>query len=184
MAIGKRSGLSSVKAAAPVPGIEQYRSEVVSYLRKRVPSHRVDDFAQQTLLNVHAHVRNGNTLQNPLAYLYRTASNVVRQHYRDQKMAALTDAVADIDTLGLESEVPSAERSAVSELEFEAMCVAIGRLPEKCRKAFVLRKVYQYSYKEIAEYSGISVNTAKTYVRRGFEMVQRYYEETQGEECS
>ncbi len=184
MAIGKRSELSNVEAAAPVPGIEQYRREIVHYLRKRVPSHQVDDFAQETMLNVHAHVRNGNTIENPLAYLYRTASNVVRMHYRDQKMAALTDAVADIDSLGLEPEVPSAERSAVSELEFEAMCVAIGRLPEKCRKAFVLRKVYQYSYKEIAEYSGISVNTAKTYVRRGFEMVHRYYEETYGVEQS
>ena len=167
-------------AEPPDPGIDRYRGKIVYYLRKRVPSHQVDDFAQETLLNVHAHISKGHTLENPLAYLYRTASNVVSAHYRDQKMAALTDTVVDIDTLGLEYEAPSAERSATAELEFEAMCVAIARLPEKCRKAFVLRKVYQYSYKEIAEYSGISVNTAKTYVRRGFKQVHAYYEERHG----
>lgn len=159
--------------------IDQYREEVVRYLRKRVPGHHVEDFAQETLLNAHAYVSNGNTVDKPLAFLYETAKNVVRKNYRDQKMAAVTDAIGDVDAMGLASQAPSVERNAMSELEFEALCVAIGRLPGKCRKVFVLRKVYQYSYREIAELCGISVNTVKTYVKRGFKLVQGYCEERQ-----
>lgn len=166
-----------------VQRIDQYREEIVLYLSRRVPGHHVEDFAQETLLNAHAYVSNGNTIDKPLAFLYETAKNVVRKNYRDQKMAAVTDAVPDVDALGLASQAPSVEQHAISELEFEALCVAIGRLPAKCRKVFVLRKVYQYSYREIADLCGISVNTVKTYVKRGFKLVQGHYDEQQGRQA-
>lgn len=176
--------MPNAKREASIQAIDQYREAVILYLRKRVPSHHVEDFAQETLLNVHAYVSNGNTLDKPLAFLYETARNVVRKNYRDQKMAAVTDAVADVDALGFASQAPSVERNVISELDFEAFCVAVGSLPEKCRKAFVLRKVYQYSYREIAEYCGISVNTVKTYIKRGFKLVESHYEEERGRSCS
>lgn len=168
--------MRNVKPSNSAPGIDQYRDELVLFLRRRVPAHQVEDFAQQTLLNVHAYVGNGNTLDKPLAFIYETAKNVIRKSHRDQKMVALTDNVEDIEAVKVGPGVPSAEHSATWELEFEAVCEAIGRLPEQCRKAFVLRKVYQYSYQEIAEHCGISVNTVKTYVKRGFKLVQGYYD--------
>lgn len=171
--------MRNVRSKSSAPGIDQYREELVLFLRRRVPTHQVEDFAQQTLLNVHAYVGNGNTLDKPLAFIYQTAKNVIRKHHRDQRMVALTDNVEDIEALKAGHGVPSAEHTATWELEFEAVCVAIGRLPEKCRKAFVLRKVYQYSYQEIAEYCGISVNTVKTYVKRGFKLVHSYCDDRQ-----
>lgn len=167
--------MRSVKPESAVPAIDQYREELVLFLRRRVPTHQVEDVAQQTLLNVHAYVGNGNTLEKPLAFIYETAKNVIRKNHRDQKMLALTDHVEDIEVLQVEARAPSAEQNAAWELEFEAVCTAIGRLPEQCRKAFVLRKVYQYSYQEIAEHCGISVNTVKTYLKRGFKLVHGYY---------
>lgn len=65
----------------------------------------------------------------------------------------------------------------LSEREFEAFCIAIARLPNEWRKAFVLKKVCQYSDGEIAEHSGVSVCTAEKHIKRGFELVQRYREE-------
>ena len=168
--------MRNVKPGKTGASIDQYRDELVLFLRRRVPAHQVEDFAQQALLNVHAYVRNGNTLDTPLAFIYETAKNVIRKNHRDQKMAALTDSVENIETLTVAPGAPSAEQCAASELEFEALCVAIGRLPAKCRKAFVLRKVYRYSYQEIAEHCGISVNTVKTHVKRGFKLVHSYYD--------
>jgi RNA polymerase sigma-70 factor (ECF subfamily) len=158
-------------------GIAQYRDKLVRYLKKCVPHDYVEDVAQETLLNAHAYMSNGNKLDKPLAFLYTTANNVVRKNYRDRKMAAVTDSHWDIDAFGLTAEGRSVELDVVSELEFEAFCVAIGRLPDKCRKAFVLRKVYQYSYNEIAEHCGVSVHTVKNHVKKGFKLVQAYLEE-------
>lgn len=169
--------MRNVKRKTTATGIDQYREELVLFLRRRVPAHQVEDFAQQALLNVHAYVSNGNTLDRPLAFIYETAKNVIRKNHRDQKMVALTDSVGNIEALTAAPGAPSAEQSATLELEFEALCVAIGRLPEQCRKAFVLRKVYQYSYQEIAEHCGISVNTVKTYLKRGFKLVHSHYDD-------
>lgn len=72
--------MRNVKHNDSAQTIDQYREEVVLYLRKRVPGHHVEDFAQETLLNAHAYVSNGNTVDKPLAFLYETAKNVVRKN--------------------------------------------------------------------------------------------------------
>ncbi len=169
--------MSAEDADVLVHLIDRYRDKIIRYLRKRVPGDYVEDFTQETFLNAHAYIKKGNQLEKPLAFLYTTAGNIVRMYYRDGKMAAVTDTFADIDEAGAPAEAPTVEQSAMSEREFEAFCVAVARLPEKCQTAFVLRKVYQHSYKEIADYCGISVNTVKTYVKRGFEKIEAYYEE-------
>ena len=45
---------------------------------------------------------------------------------------------------------------------------ALQKLPEKCRKVFLLKCVTGLRYKEIAEISDISVNTVKYHLGRGF----------------
>ena len=135
---GKRSETQGTESAGTAH-IDEYRDKIVRYLSRRVHRDNVEDFAQQMLLNAHAYLSNGHTLNKPLAFLYTTANNVIRKNHRDQKMAALTDTVEDIDALV--PEAPSVERNVMSEQEFEAFCVAIARLPNKCRRAFVVRKV-------------------------------------------
>ena len=171
-----------VKGDRQGKGADQYRDKIVRYLKRRVPCSFVEDLAQETLLTAHAYVTKGNTLEKPLAFLYKTADFVVGKSYRGRKMAAMTDSVADVDALGVNSEAPSVERNVVSEMELESVGVDIARLPDKCRKAFVLRKVYQYSYKEIAQMCGVSVSTVKGQVRKGFKIVQKYRDERQGSE--
>lgn len=150
----------------PASTLTQYREPLLRYLRSRVSD--PEDVAQQTLLQVYVYVRDGHTLDKPLAFLYQTAKNVIRKGYRDDKMARVTEAVPDIETFAY---APSAESGAMSELELEAACEAIDGLPRKCRQVFVLRKVYQYSHQEIAADMGISVNTVKTYLKRGLAQI-------------
>ena len=176
MASGDRSAKSNAVTQLQEQGGGRYRDEIVRYLKKRVPAGSVEDLTQETLLTAHTYVSKGNTLERPLAFLYKTASFVVSNSYRARKKAAATETVADVDALGLCSQAPSVERSVMSEQEFEAFCMAIGRLPKKCRQAFVLRKVYQYSYKEIAEHCGVSVYTVKNHVKKGHKLVQAYRE--------
>lgn len=105
---------------------------------------------------------NDKKLSRPLAFLYAAANNVVRKHQRDRQDAATTDP---------------RQRGGIPDPEFEAFCVAIGRLPARYREAFVLRKVYQYSYDEIATHCGISRDAVKKHVKEGFKLVQAYLDE-------
>ena len=124
-----------------------------------------------------AYVGSGNTLKKPLAFLYKTASFVVSKSYRDRQFAEKTVSVAEFDTLEQAPQAPSAEQNVMSMQEFEAFCMDIARLPEKCREAFVLIKVYRYSYAETAEHCGVSVNTLKNHIKKAFKLMGRYQKE-------
>lgn len=60
----------------------------------------------------------------------------------------------------------------MSEHELERLCVAIAELPGRIRHAFVLRRVYGYSCREIAEQLGRSTNTVREQVAQGFKRLR------------
>ena len=43
----------------------------------------------------------------------------------------------------------------------------MARLPDVCRRVFVLRRVYGFSQREIAEYLGISIKTVEAHLAKG-----------------
>lgn len=49
---------------------------------------------------------------------------------------------------------------------------AFNRLPDKCRKVFLLKFTSELKYKEIAELTGISVNTVKYHIGEAFRIMR------------
>jgi RNA polymerase sigma-70 factor (ECF subfamily) len=126
-----------------------------------------DDLVQETFLRAHYYLCNGKEIRAPLSFLFVTMRNLVNDANRQKKTAAV-EASLDTDEIAPDDEVPSVERQAMSEREFERLCVAIAQLPERMRYAFVLRKVYGYSCREIAEQLGRSTNTIRDQVAQSF----------------
>ena len=58
-------------------------------------------------------------------------------------------------------------RAVVSDDEFAKFCEAVRFLPEQCRRAFVLRKVYGFSQREIAEVMSIAESTVEKHIALG-----------------
>lgn len=88
-------------------------------------------------------------------------------------MVELTLVEWDADAVELdlaEGRVPKAldteGMSAHDYQELEALCRSIQRLPSKCRKVFVLRKVHGLSYDKIAESLGVTRESVKGYMRQ------------------
>lgn len=123
-----------------------------------------DDLVQETFLKVHRHVCKGNEIREPLRFLYITLRNLASDIYRKNKIEYV-----DIDITEIVSDdgTPSIERQVISEQEFDVLCNAIVELPIKMRYAFVLRKVYGYSCREIADKLGRSPNTVREQVAQG-----------------
>jgi RNA polymerase sigma-70 factor (ECF subfamily) len=130
-----------------------------------------DDLVQETFLRAHHYLCNGRDITAPLSFLFVTMRNLVNDAIRQKKIAAVED-LPDADQITPQDEVPSVERHAMSEREFESLCVAIAQLPERMRYAFVLRKVYGYSCREIAEHLGRSTNTVREQVAQSFKKLQ------------
>jgi RNA polymerase sigma factor (sigma-70 family) len=125
-----------------------------------------DDLVQETFLRAHNYLCTGKDIRAPLSFLFVTMRNLVNDADRQKKVAGV-EACLDAEAAP-DNQTPSVERQAMSEREFESLCLAIAQLPERMRYAFVLRKVYGYSCREIAEHLGRSTNTVRDQVAQGF----------------
>ncbi|MET0533730.1 MAG: sigma-70 family RNA polymerase sigma factor, partial [Steroidobacter sp.] len=103
-------------------------------------------------------------------FLYRTARNLALDHIKRSESRTTVslegdDAERD-DHEALQSGLDIYEQLAAKQ-EFEIFCAAVQQLPLQCRRVFVLRKVYGYSQREIAQTLEISESTVEKHIAYG-----------------
>lgn len=130
------------------------------------------DLAQEAFLRTYA-ASADKRIEHPRSYLFQTARNLALNDIR-RRNTANTEAVADFDDLGVYEEYPSLESAHISREEFDVLCEAIDQLPTQCQRVFVLRKIYHFSYAEIATELGIAVSTVEKHVARGAKACHRF----------
>ncbi len=146
---------------------QRYYRELLSFLSRKVADRATAaDLVQESYLRVYAAQQAGALVRDPRALLYRTARNLVTDHYRragvraEAPDAAADEAPPDADACaGPESLQPEAALS--SRQGVAALLATIEALPPRCREAFVLYKFDGLSYAEVAERMGISVRTVE-----------------------
>jgi len=133
--------------------------------------HDVDDVVQETYLRAVAS-NTSNSIKNPEAYFFRTSRNIaLNQHarmYRHLEKALPTEELDMLAAL-MPSETNEIENDYDSKQQFAEFCIAVSELPLKCRKVFVLRKVYGLSQSEIAKKLDISISTVETHISKGMQ---------------
>lgn len=150
--------------------LDSYRSQLTSYIARRVrnPS-AVEDLVQDTFVQTLQWLEKENVPDKPLNMLYTVARNVIFKDYRDDKEPPQYGEDPDAIVL-LEQTV---EQEIASRQQCEILYKAIKNLPEKQRQVVILRKIYQYSQKEVANHLGITTETVKTHLRRGFKQLYK-----------
>jgi RNA polymerase sigma-70 factor (ECF subfamily) len=101
--------------------------------------------------------------------MFATVRNLALDYVKRAE-TRLADSFDEIEVGGLHSEqVPgdSTLRQACSDEEFAQFCDGVRYLPIQCRRAFVLRKVYGYSQKEIAKLMRVSESTVEKHIAEG-----------------
>ena len=173
---------SSPKSDSP----QQSRRLYDAYLECEIPLRRflrrfysrpedIDDLAQETFLRT---FNSGlaSDIQSPKAYLFRVARNIALREL-SKKSRQLTDYLedaTDAESLGCQA---STEEELIAQQKLQQCCTAIAGLPEQCRRVFLLRKVYAYSHKEIAEHLGISTRTVEKHITKGIDRFTQYMEQ-------
>lgn len=100
------------------------------------------------------------------AYLYRTAHNITINHLRLNTPERTDISLRDIDETELTDEaIDTSERDA-------RLWLAISRLPDRCRKVFLLSKRDGLSHAEIAEELDISVKTVENQITKAFKSLR------------
>lgn len=136
-----------------------YRHRLVQFVRRRKLSwHLADDIVQDTFLRV---VATPSLPEQRFAqsYLYRTASNLVIDHFRRERIISFVSE-PDMAFELIADDSPSPEQIAWSRQELRRLQDALDTLPRELRAVFVLARLEGKTYVEIGKKLGIPSQTA------------------------
>ena len=154
------------------------RGRLARLVLRIAPPEEVEDIVQETYVRV-CQIERKDRIRKPQSFLFRTAQNLALDHVKraGSRLTSTSDILDEInfDEDDSESDV-TFDKVAIDE-EFAQFCEAVRRLPQQCRRAFVLKKVYGHTQREIAQRMGISENVVENYIALGVKRCELTLEE-------
>jgi RNA polymerase sigma factor (sigma-70 family) len=147
--------------------IERERPRLRNFIRRRVPDQSdAEDILQEVFSELVEAYRMMKPLEQVTAWLFRVARNRITDLFRSKKREASREPAVtteDGETLQWEDLLPSPDAGPESayarSVLLEEMDAALDELPEQQREVFVAHEFLGYSFREIAEQTGVSMNT-------------------------
>ena len=145
--------------------IERHSRRVRDYIQMMVKDGDVaDDIFQETFIKAVRVIDEGRYTDNGrfLSWILRIAHNQVIDHFRAQRQnKSVSEAEAGYDVLGtLKLSERTVEDSMVCEQIERDVRALVELLPSEQREVVMMRYYSGLSFKEIAEQTGVSINTA------------------------
>lgn len=147
---------------------QQYAPELTGYFSRRLGSPELAaDLCQEVYLRLRRleHADGGAPLNNPRAFLFRIARNLLIDHLRQQRVRPTTVTLHD-PALRLESDAPTPEAAASSAQTLAGVQAALTELPEHVRQALVWNRLEGLTQREIGTRLGVSERMAGKYITR------------------
>jgi RNA polymerase sigma factor (sigma-70 family) len=139
-----------------------------------------EDLFQDTFIKAIDKMQGGKYTEEGklLPWIMRMAYNICIDHYRKTKRApkiATADGFDIFDILPFHEE--SAEDKMMLDQSKSKVRKLLNELPEEQREVVLLRHYYDFSFKEISELTGVSINTALGRMRYALINLRKIVEE-------
>jgi RNA polymerase sigma-70 factor (ECF subfamily) len=138
-----------------------------------------EDLVQETYLRAFRSFHQFEPGTNLKAWLYRILTNTFINSYRKRQREPQTVSEDEVEDWYLYSKMaeegfePSAEAAVLESLPDEDVQEALASLPEQFRIAVLLADVEGFSYKEIAEITGVPIGTVMSRLHRGRKALEK-----------
>jgi RNA polymerase sigma factor (sigma-70 family) len=148
--------------------IAEERSRLRNFIRRRVPNEAdVEDVLQEVFYELTGAYRLMEPVQRWSAWMFRVARNRIIDLFRKKRLEALgSDPVAaseEEEALPLEAVLRSLAAGPAEEYArtvlLEELEEALAELPQEQREVFIAHEIEGCSFKEIADRTGVRVNT-------------------------
>ncbi len=154
--------------------LESYKEHADALFRycyfKTLQREEAKDMLQDVFVKTWEYINKGGEVENMKAFLYRTAHNIVVDHYRKKKTVSLDDLAdqgfdpgADT-TQELENQIDGAHAISL-----------LNKIPDAYRDVIFMQYVDGLSVKEIADILGETPNNVSVKIHRGLEKLRKVY---------
>ena len=156
-----------------------YRRLLMKVVSTVVPAKDVEDVVQDTFIRA---CQADYEIYQPKPFLMKIARNLALDHIKraEHRLCdSLHNEDGEITDLTFENFMTDDQtlNEVVSERRFGNFCDAVKTLPPQCKRAFVLKKVYGYSQKEISEEMGISESAVEKHIANGLKRCRKYIQD-------
>jgi RNA polymerase sigma factor (sigma-70 family) len=147
--------------------IEREKPRLRNFIRKRVADESdAEDVLQEVFYELVEAYRMMKPVEQVTAWLFRVARNRITDLFRSKKREGSSDPVGGTvggEDLQWEDLLPSPDAGPESayarSVLLEEMDAALDELPKEQREVFIGHELLGYSFKELSERTGVSVNT-------------------------
>ncbi len=144
--------------------IAKHKARIFSYIIVTIKDRDLaEDFFQDTFVKVIKTLKAGkyNDQGKFLPWVMRIAHNLMIDHFRKAKKMQMVKNTNDFDIFDTISSNDATSDELLERLQTKKDVKAlISELPREQMEVIKLRMYYDMSFKEIGEYSGVSINTA------------------------
>lgn len=150
--------------------VKNERKKLLRFIKTRVSNEEdASDILQDVFYQLASNHGMVDTIENMASWLYRVTRNKIIDWYRKRKTESIDTSAAFVDD---EEDGYFSNLSALSssnsdnpdeiyerQLVWDTMYEALNELPAEQREVFILHELENKSFNEIAEQTGVSVNT-------------------------
>jgi len=163
--------------------INRHQSKIYGFIYSKINDRDLaDDIFQDTFMKVIKTLKSNcyNEEGKFLPWVMRISHNLIMDHYRkNQKMPMLRETDEFSIFSVLQETSPNVEKRIISELIEQDLQKIIKELPDDQREVLVMRIYQDYSFNEIAEITGVSINTALGRMRYALLNLRKVIEKNQ-----
>lgn len=156
---------------------KEHGAALLRYAARKVPSRQTsqaEDVVQETFLRITTHLRNGRPIDFPRGLLFTIARNLIYTMFYRSPVNKLIDPIPEEVEFEADASKYSPECLASSSQQFNMFSNALEQLPELYRQAFLLRRVFGESCRDISKIMGLSESVVQNHAAKGCMLLRKY----------
>ena len=164
--------------------INRYKNKIFTYILVTVKNHHLaEDIFQDAFIKVVRSLKTGKYIDNGkfASWVMRIAHNLVIDHYRREKnMNTCSNDASEYDLFNsTKFSDENIEDLMINDQILNAVKDLLEELPEDQKQVVMMRHYMEMSFKEIAEQTNVSINTALGRMRYALINLRKLIEEKQ-----
>ena len=147
-----------------------YYSVLVAYVIKQgIDNAAAEDIVQDFFIKLWINRNSLSITESLKNYFFISIKNKCYDYFRHEKVEEKAK-----EMLLLDSEEGFNDRDHLAESDLrELINMAIGKLPDKCRKIFIMNRFKHMKPAEIAELEGVSVRTVEGHIGKAYKLLRK-----------